>query len=119
MGGKLCAGRTQSQPLAQGPVCRGHRDPRGEASVINAAADRHHLLDLDHLRTDRACAGGRAAFAVAVVSRLIVLVRTKKTVWVGDAVASLSWFGSFWVSGRNRSIRAYYQPMRMIVRVIV
>src|SRR5262245_62324031 len=69
MGGKLCAGRTQSQPLAQGPVCRGHRDPRGEASVINAAADRRHLLDLDHLRTDRACAGGRAAFAVAMVAR--------------------------------------------------
>ena len=28
----------------------------------NAAADRRHHLDLDHLRTDRACAGGRAAF---------------------------------------------------------
>ena len=37
--------------------------------MINAAADRHHLLDLDHLRTDRACAGGRAAFAVAMVAR--------------------------------------------------
>jgi hypothetical protein len=35
----------------------------------NAAAGRHHLLDLDHLRTDRACAGGRAASAVAVVAR--------------------------------------------------
>src|SRR5262245_34924259 len=34
---------------------------------INAAADRRHLLDLDHLRTDRACAGKRAAF-VAVVA---------------------------------------------------
>jgi hypothetical protein len=37
--------------------------------VINAAADRHHLLDLDHLRTDRACAGGRPAFAAALVAR--------------------------------------------------
>jgi hypothetical protein len=58
--------------------------------VINAAAGRRHLLDLDHLRTGRACAGERADFAVAVVSRLIVLARTKKTVWAGDAVASLN-----------------------------
>jgi hypothetical protein len=38
--------------------------------VINAATDRRHLLDLDYLRTDRACARGRAAFAAAVVATM-------------------------------------------------
>src|SRR5262249_2191964 len=36
MGGQPCAGRTQCQPLAQGTVCRGHRDHRGEASVMRS-----------------------------------------------------------------------------------
>src|SRR5262245_28888191 len=34
MGWKLCVGRAQSRPLAQGTVCRGHRDPRGNSSVM-------------------------------------------------------------------------------------
>jgi hypothetical protein len=33
VGGKPCAGRTHCQPLAQETLCRGHRDPRGEASA--------------------------------------------------------------------------------------
>ena len=38
-------------------------------SENDAAADRRHPLDPDHSRTVRACAGGHAAVAVAMVAR--------------------------------------------------
>jgi hypothetical protein len=64
----------ESRALAERKASRWRKDPCVEAIEIlearlNAAADRHHLLDLDHLRTDRACPGRRTDFAVAVVAR--------------------------------------------------
>src|SRR5262249_51109156 len=44
MGRKPCAGRAQDHSLAQGTVCRGHRDPRDEASVISFPKVKSHEL---------------------------------------------------------------------------
>jgi hypothetical protein len=43
MGSKSCAGRTHCQPLVQKSVCRGHRDPRRNSSVMLFPSERHEL----------------------------------------------------------------------------